>query len=95
MNPRFDAPTQLSMLPNLAPPSFFSQLARAVEYTDCFSAEGLDPPNESLGYDTKQSDGLLPVILELLGVRSKPSLPLRVFVKAVLFQAIQFSLSTV
>ena len=35
----------------------FAQLAGAVEYTDCISAEGYDPtPNECPGYETKQSD---------------------------------------
>ena len=34
------------------------------------------PPNECLGYDTKQSDGEIPVMLELWGMRSTPSLPL-------------------
>ena len=29
-----------------------------------------------LGYDTKKSDGKVPVMLELLGMRSTPSLPL-------------------
>ena len=33
-------------------------------------------PNECPGYDTKQSDGELPVIVELLGMQSTPSLPL-------------------
>ena len=43
-----------------------AQLAGAVEYTDCTSAEGYDPPhNECRGYDTKQSDGEVPVILGL------------------------------
>ena len=35
----------------------FIKSAGVVEYIDCFSAEGLDPTNESQGYDTKQSDG--------------------------------------
>ena len=48
----------------------------AVEYTDCTSAEGLDTPNECTEYDTKQSDGEAPVMLELWGIRSTPSLPL-------------------
>ena len=52
-----------------------AQSAGAVEYTDCFSAEGLDPPNECPGYDTKQSDGEVPAMLELWGMRSTPSLP--------------------
>ena len=39
--------------------------AGVVEYTDCFSVEGKYPLNESPGYDTKQSDGEAPVILEL------------------------------
>ena len=42
-----------------------AQSAEAVEYTDCFSAEGEESPNECPGYDTKQSDGEIPVILEL------------------------------
>ena len=53
--------------------------AGAVEYTDCFTAEGQDPPpapNESPGYDTKQFDGEVPVMLELWGMWSTPSLPL-------------------
>ena len=33
------------------------------------------PPNECLRYDTKQSDGEVPVMLELWGMRSTPSLP--------------------
>ena len=44
---------------------FLAQLAGAVEYTDCTS-----------GYDTKQSDGEVPVMLELWGMRSTLSLPL-------------------
>ena len=35
-----------------------------------------NPPNECPGYDIKQSDGEFPVILELWGMRSTPSLPL-------------------
>ena len=56
---------------NHSPCSVFSvliiaQSAGDVEYTDCFSAEGYDPPpNECPGYGTKQSDGEVPVILEL------------------------------
>ena len=41
-------------------------LARAVEYTNCNSAEE---------YDTKQSDGEVPAMLELWGMRSTPLLP--------------------
>ena len=37
----------------------------AVEYTDCFSTVGLDSPNKCPRYDTKQSDGEVPVMLEL------------------------------
>ena len=33
------------------------------------------PPNECLGYDTKQSDCKIPSMLELWGMRSTPSLP--------------------
>ena len=41
-----------------------AQSARVVEYTDWFSAQGLDPFNECLGYDTKQSEVEVPVMLE-------------------------------
>ena len=48
---------------------FNERLAQsAVEYTD-------PTPNECPGYDTKQSDGKVPAVLELWGMRSTPSLP--------------------
>ena len=51
------------------------QLAGAVEYTNCTSAEGYDsPPNKCPVYNTKQSDGEVPVILELWGMWSTSSL---------------------
>ena len=34
------------------------------------------PPNKCLAYDTKQSDCEFPIMLELWGMRSTPSLPL-------------------
>ena len=37
--------------------------AGAVEY-DCFSAEGQDSPNECPIYDSKKTDGEVPVMLE-------------------------------
>ena len=37
-----------------------AQSAGAVEYTNCIS---VDPPNECLGYDAKQFDGEVPVML--------------------------------
>ena len=43
-----------------------AQSTRAAEYTDC---------KECSGYDTKQSDGEAPLILELWGMQSAPSLP--------------------
>ena len=53
----------------------FAQSAGAVEYTDCFSAEGQDTPHNGCpDYDIKQSDGEVPVMLELWGMRI-PSLP--------------------
>ena len=56
--------------------NFRVDFSGTVEYTDCFSAEGQDtPPNEYPGYDTKQSDGEVPVMMELWGMRSTPSLP--------------------
>ena len=54
-----------------------AQPAGVVEYTDCTSAEGQHPPsNECPRYDTKQSDGEVPVMLRLWGMQSTPSLPL-------------------
>ena len=48
----------------------------AVEYTNCISAGwGQTHPNECPEYDTTQSDGVVPLILELWGIRSTPSLP--------------------
>ena len=49
--------------------------AGGVEYTDCISAEGEDSPIECPGYDTKQSDGDVPVMQELWGMRSTSLLP--------------------
>ena len=46
-----------------------AQSAGAIEYTDC-------TPNECPGYNTKQSDGEISVMLGLWGIRSTPSLPL-------------------
>ena len=56
----------------------FTQSAGAVEYTDCTFNRGLRPPptNECSGYDTKQSDGEVPVMLGIGGIQSTPSLPL-------------------
>ena len=53
-----------------------AQSARAVEYTDCTSTEGLHSSNECPEYDTKQSDGEVPVMVELWGIQTTPSLPL-------------------
>ena len=53
-----------------------AQSAGAVEYTDWTSAEEYDPTNECPAYDTKQSDGEVPVILELWEIQSITSLPL-------------------
>ena len=47
----------------------------AVEYTDRYSAEGKYRLNQCPGYDTKQSDGEVPVMLELRGMQSTSSLP--------------------
>ena len=48
----------------------------AVEYTDCIYAEVWDSPNECPRYDTKQSDGEVPVMLRLWGMQSTTLLPL-------------------
>ena len=46
-----------------------------VEYTDCILCGEVRPPNECPGYDTKHSDGDVPVMLGLWGIRSTTSLP--------------------
>ncbi len=51
-------------------------MAKAAEYTDCISVDGLDSPSKCPGYDTKQFDGEASVMLELWGMQSTPSLPL-------------------
>ena len=51
-----------------------AQLAGSVEYTDCASA--VRPHNECPVYDTKQSDGEVPVMLGRWGIWSTPSFPL-------------------
>ena len=51
-----------------------AQSAGAVEYTHCTSAKGSVPPQWVSKYDTKQSDGEVPVMLELWGMWSTPSL---------------------
>ena len=58
--------------------SIFNHLAGAVEYTDCFSTKGVrvPHPNESPGYETKQTDGKVPVMLELWGMRITPLISL-------------------
>ena len=55
--------------------NFTTQLAGAIEHTNCISAEGCDRLKECPGYDTKQSDGESPVMLEHWGMRRTPSLP--------------------
>ena len=52
-----------------------AQLAGAIKYIDCISAEGQESPNECPGYDTKQSDGKVLVVLELRGIQITPSQP--------------------
>ena len=53
----------------------YSAGVETVKYTHCTFAEGKDiPSNECPGYDTKQSDGEVLVILELWGMWKTPSL---------------------
>ena len=52
-----------------------AQSAEAAEYTDCISAKRYDSPNECPGYNTKQSDGEVSVMLGLWVMRSTLSLP--------------------
>ena len=53
-----------------------AQSTGVVEYSDCFTAEWLNPTNECSGYDTKQSGGEIPVMPGLWGMWSTPSLSL-------------------
>ena len=54
---------------------YVAQFAGAVEYIDCISAEGQDSLNECPEDDIKQSDSEAPVMLELWGKWSTPTLP--------------------
>ena len=54
---------------------FEVQLAEAVKYTDCISAEGEDYPTRVPDM-TQDNDGEAPVMLELWGKWSVSSLPL-------------------
>ena len=54
-----------------------AQSVGTVEYTDCSSAEGkTPPPDECPGYDTKQSNGEVPVMLEhpFIAITPRPTL---------------------
>ena len=53
----------------------FAQSAMVVEYTDCTTAEGLDPMNKFPWYNSKQSDGEARVMLEHWGIRRTHLLP--------------------
>ena len=55
--------------------SSLAQSAGAAEYTNCIYVQGQDFPNECPVYDTKQSDGEAPVMLELWGIQCTPLLP--------------------
>ena len=89
-------------------PKLVAHSLGGVEHTDCFSAEGKTPHNDYPGYDTKQSDGEVPVMLELWGMKSTSSLlslpgplwpgvvsPDRILSMSYMFYiTIQFSIST-
>ena len=51
-----------------------SQAAEADEYTDCTSAEVKPTPNECPGYDTKQSNCEVPLMLEFWRMQCTSSL---------------------
>ena len=55
---------------------YLAQSAGIVEYTDCTSAKVMIPANKCRGYDTKQSDCEIPVMMELWGMQGTSSLPL-------------------
>ena len=48
--------------------------AGVAEYTDCFCAGALDLRPQTSVLDNKQSDGVIPVMLELCGMQRTPSL---------------------
>ena len=50
-----------------------AQSTEAAEYTGCISAEGYDAL-KCPGFDTKQSDGEAPIMLERWGMRTIPLL---------------------
>ena len=53
-----------------------AQSAGAAEYNNCISVERVDPPLYPCpGYDTKQSDDEVPVMLGFSEMWSTPSLP--------------------
>ena len=55
---------------NCRPTHFaIAQSAGTIEYTD----KGMLPPHECPDYDLKQSDGEVPMMLELWGMQSTPS----------------------
>ena len=53
----------------------FSFIGPFILFIGLLLCRGVKPPNEFSGYDTKQSNGEVPVMLELWGMRSTPSLP--------------------
>ena len=54
----------LIILKGVFPAKSLAQLAGAVDYANCITAEGYDPPppNECPGYNTKPSDGEAPIL---------------------------------
>ena len=52
-----------------------AQSAGAVECADCISTEGQDSPSDYFGYDTKQFESKVPVMLELMDMQCTPLLP--------------------
>ena len=55
---------------------FHAKSAGTAEYTDYVSAGVVRPlPHECLGYDSKQSDGKVPIMQEIWRIQSIPSLP--------------------
>ena len=63
------------MLLNKETKPISTKSARAVEYTDCISIDGLDTTNECPRYDVKQSDCEAPA-LDIWGMWSTILLPL-------------------
>ena len=63
---------QINLSPRSEPSGPVTQSTGALEYSDCITAKEWDPLNEYHEYDTKQSDDVVHIILELWGIQYNP-----------------------